>query len=101
MLNAQSGSPAGTVSGVCASSSNTITEGDARADTKRAVRTIVAARGNRRITMALLSRVRMLERERRQSLHEGCLVQRHKLGPGAFGVGPVVDRTVGPCRHVR
>src|ERR1700730_11245579 len=58
MLNAQSGSPAGTVSAACALSSRTTRESGANAHTRTAIRTNVFARGIRRITADLLSRSR-------------------------------------------
>src|SRR5438552_8110597 len=58
MLNAQSGSPAGTVSAACALSSRTISESAAKTHTSTAMRTNVFARGIRRITADLLSRSR-------------------------------------------
>src|SRR5205807_5970329 len=54
MLNAQSGSPAGTVSAACALSSRTMREREAKAHTRTAMRTNVFARGVRRITADLL-----------------------------------------------
>src|SRR5881397_1564456 len=60
MLNAQSGSPAGTVSAACALSSRTMREREGKAHTRTAMRTNVCARGIRRITADLLSRSRRM-----------------------------------------
>src|SRR5213593_2690869 len=58
MLNAQSGSPAGTVSAACALSSRTMRESGAKAHTRTAMRANVFALGIRRITADLLSHSR-------------------------------------------